>query len=67
MMAYHIMDGEVKWKTWSSTAIDGHYAIYYATDRADWRESGVLIEDTLNAHDFMQEATRLLQPNGNQR
>ena len=58
MKAWQIMDGEVKWKMRDSTARDCHCAIRHATDYADWRESLVLIESTLNAGDFMAEAMK---------
>ena len=33
-------------------------AIYFTTDLRDWRESGVLYEDTLRAQDIMREVTK---------
>ena len=58
MTAEQIMRNSVMWKTWSSTAIDGHCAIWFVTDPRDWRESRVLYEDTLRAQDIMGEVTK---------
>ena len=44
--------------TWGRTALRCHCAIYPVTDNADWLESGVIGEDTLNAEGFMAEATK---------
>ena len=52
------MDGEVKWKTLRRAAHDCYWPISNVTDRADWDESGVLIEGTLDAGGFMEEATK---------
>ena len=58
MTAGQIMnDGAVR-KTWHRTALDCDHATRNATDYADWRESLVLIESTLNAGDFMAEAMK---------
>ena len=48
-----------EWKTWSSTAHDCDWPIYFVTDRADYLESGVLVrESTLDAEDIMREAMK---------
>ena len=45
-------------ETRHGTAWDCHRAIRNVTDYADWWESGVLFEDTLNAQAIMEEATK---------
>ena len=56
--AYQIMDGEVKWKTLRRAAHDCYWPISNVTDLADWWESLVLFEDTLNAWGIMEEAIK---------
>lgn len=58
MKAYQIMDDSTEWRMWHNTAWNCDYAIYYATDSADWRESWVIGEDTLDAEGFMEEVTK---------
>ena len=58
MDARQIMNNDAMWGTWDITALDCDYAIIRATDRADWRESLVLYEDTLNAWGIMSEAMK---------
>ena len=58
MTAGQIMnDGAVR-KTWHRTALDCDHAICPVTDRADWWESWVIFEDTLDAEGFMEEVTK---------
>ena len=58
MTAYKIMNRDSMWGTWDRTVFDCNDATRNATDYADWRESLVLIESTLNAGDFMAEAMK---------
>ena len=58
MQAWQIMSDHAEWKTRGRTALDCDYAILNVTDYADWRESGVLDEDTLNAWGIMAEAIK---------
>lgn len=59
MDARQIMNNDAMWGTWDITALDCDYAIIRATDRADWRESGVQVrENTLNAWGIMSEAMK---------
>ena len=52
------MDGEVKWKTLRRAAHDCYWPISNVTDLADWWESRVLIEGTLDAGGIMEEAIK---------
>ena len=52
------MNDNVKRETLGRTASDYYWPIYHATDSADWRESLVLYEDTLDARAIMGEATK---------
>ena len=63
MTAKQIMDGEVKWDTRARTVWDCDHATCNTTDHADWRESWVLYEDTLNARGFMTEVFREVKGN----
>ena len=63
MKAYQIMNGNARWPTQDRTASDCDYAIIRATDRADWEESWVIFEDTLNAGGFMTEVFREVKGN----
>ena len=58
MDARQIMNDSAEWKTLGRAAHDCYHAIYFVTDSADWDESRVLYESTLNAWDFMQEAIK---------
>ena len=63
MTASEIMNNDARWETVEMTAWDYDDAIYPATDNADWRESGVLQEDTLNAQGVMEEVFREVKRN----
>ena len=58
MTAKQIMNYGAEWETLGRTVSDCHYAIIRATDYADWRESGVLCENALDARGIMQEAMK---------
>ena len=58
MKAYQIMDDHAEWNTWHRTVRDCYYAIRNVTDEADWWESEVLYEDTLNPGVIMQEVMK---------
>ena len=58
LSAKQIMNDYAESATWGRTALRCHCAIYFATDNADWRESGVIGEDTLDAGGFMAEAMK---------
>ena len=58
MTAYQIMNDHAKRKTWGRTAWDCYLAICPVTDRADWWESWVIFEDTLDAWGFVEEAMK---------
>ena len=58
MTAEDIMSFNAGWTTWCMTASDCYWPIRNVTDYADWRESGVLDEDTLNAWGIMAEAIK---------
>ena len=63
MKAYQIMNNDAMWETLERSASDCYYAIIRATDRADWWESWVIFEDTLNAGGFMTEVFREVKGN----
>ena len=52
------MNYGTEWITWGRTMEDCDYAICFTTDNADWLESRVLIEDTLNAGVIMAEVMK---------
>ena len=58
MTAWQIMNNDARWETVYRTASDCDYATCFTTDNADWLESRVLIEDTLNAGVIMAEAMK---------
>lgn len=58
LAAWQIMNYGADRETRHGTAWDCHRAIRNVTDYADWWESGVLFEDTLNAQAIMEEATK---------
>ena len=58
MDARQIMNNDARWKARVRTAWNCHWAILNVTDYDDWRESGVLIENTLNAGGIMREAMK---------
>ena len=58
MTAWQIMDNSTEWRMWHRAAWNCDIAIYYATDPADYWESGVLCEDTLRARGFMAEVMK---------
>ena len=58
MKAEKIMNGEAGGETWSRTVWDCFWATRDSTDDADWLESWVLLEDTLNAEGIMEEAMK---------
>ena len=58
MDARQIMNNDARWKARVRTAWNCHWAIIRATDYADWRESGVLCENALDARGIMQEAMK---------
>ena len=58
MTAEDIMSFNAGWTTWCMTASDCYWPISNVTDLADWWESRVLIEGTLDAGGFMEEATK---------
>ena len=58
MTAYKIMNRDSMWGTWDRTVFDCNDATRNATDYADWRESGVLHENALDAEGFMAEAMK---------
>ena len=58
MTAEQIMRNSVMWDMWHIAAHDCYWAIYCATDNANWLESGVLDEGTLRAQDIMREVTK---------
>ena len=58
MTAEEIMDFGARWATWGRTARDCYWAIYPVTGPRDWRESWVLLEDTLNAWGIMAEVMK---------
>ena len=58
MNAKQIMDDSTEWRMWHNTAWDCDLAICPVTDRADWWESWVLIENTLDAEGFMEEVMK---------
>ena len=55
MTAKQIMNDHAEWITRDRTASDCDYAIYFVTDNA---ESWVLLENTLDAWDFIEEAMK---------
>ena len=58
MKAEKIMNGEAGGETWSRTVWDCFWATRDSTGDADWLESWVLLEDTLNAEGIMEEAMK---------
>ena len=58
MKAREIMDDRARWETVEMTVWDCDHAIRNSTDYADWLESWVLGEDTLNAEGIMEEAMK---------
>ena len=58
MTAEEIMNNDARWETCDRTAWNCDHATRYATDYADWWESWVLLEDTLDAEGIMEEAMK---------
>ena len=58
MTAEDIMSFNADRETQCKTVWNCDCAIYFTTDLRDWRESGVLYEDTLRAQDIMREVTK---------
>ena len=58
MKAHQIMNYHARWQTWFRTVYDCDWAICFTTDNADWLESGVLCEGTLNARAIMEEVMK---------
>ena len=61
--AQQIMNERARRNTLERSAWNCDYAIYYATDSADWRESWVIGEDTLDAEGFMADVFREVKGN----
>ena len=58
MKAEQIMNYGTEWITWGRTMEDCDYAICFTTDNADWWDSDVLDEDTLDAGNFVEEVMK---------
>ena len=58
MTAEQIMNESAMWQTLERTAAYCDIAILLVTNNADWWDSDVLDEDTLDAEGFMEEVTK---------